>query len=72
MIQTLYSNACRAQSLFREPSETEEQLSRAGLGKGVWGLPRVSLVLGPSTPVFKGQRDRKRKEKRTFYTGPEA
>lgn len=32
--------------------------------KGAWVLPRISLVLGPSSPVFKEQRDEKRKEKR--------
>lgn len=50
------------------PSEAEKQLRRAGLGKGVWVLPRVSLLYGPSSPIFKGQRDWKRKEKRTLYT----
>lgn len=36
-----------AQRLFCEPSETEEQLSRAGLGKGVWCFPGSHLFLGP-------------------------
>ena len=59
-------SACRGSET---PTEAEKQLRRAGLGKGVWVLPRVSLLFGPSSPIFKGQRDWKRKEKRTLYTG---